>query len=84
MKKAIEFIIEDGNLVFKAVRPGKSIKQIKQRFSGNGNFIRIKDKTNDYPLSLDKIRKALERANFGEHEIDLITYLIQEEYENTF
>ena len=43
--KAFEMIIEDGERVFKCVRPAKDINQVKQIYGGNGDFVRIKDVT---------------------------------------
>ena len=78
--KAFEMIIEDGERVFKCVRPAKDINQLKQIYGGNGDFVRIKDVTQEFPLDVDYLRKVLRGetvGHFGEHETDIICALVQ-------
>lgn len=72
-------IIEDGENVFKAVRPANNIKELKSIYGGNGDFVRIKDVTTDYPIDTDYLRRVLtgrEFGHFGEAETDIICALI--------
>ncbi len=83
--KAFEMIIEDGNHVFKCVRPAKDIKQLKYIYGGNGDFVRIKDVTAEYGIDLDYLRKVLTgqaNGHFGEIETDIICALVQRCYDN--
>lgn len=78
-------IIENGEHVFKNVRPAKNIKELKQIYGGNGDFVRIKDVTQEYPLDVDYLRKVLRGENighFGEIETDIICALVQRLYDN--
>ena len=82
--KAYEMIIDDGH-VFKCVRPAKDIKQLKEIYGGNGEFVRIKDVTEQYPIDVDIIRKVLQgqrAGTFGEVETDIICALVQRLYDN--
>lgn len=83
--KAFEMIIEDGERVFKCVRPAKDINQLKQIYGGNGDFVRIKDVTQEYPLDVDYLHKVLRGetvGHFGEPETDIICALVQRLYDN--
>ncbi len=82
--KAYEMIIDDGH-VFKCVRPAESVKQLKYIYGGNGEMVRIKDVTEEYPLDLDYLRKVLRgqaNGHFGEVETDIICSLVQRLYDN--
>lgn len=48
-------------------------KAARKYVEGNGEVIAIKDVTQDFPISLDKVVQALKNAQFGQIEIDLIT-----------
>lgn len=78
-------IIEDKDHVFKCVRPAKDVQQLKQIYGGNGEFVRIKDVTEEYPLDMDYLRKVLQgqsMGHFGEVETDIICALVQRLYDN--
>lgn len=84
--KAYEMIIEDREHVFKCVRPAKDVKQLKEIYGGNGEFVRIKDVTEQFPIDVDIIRKVLQgqrTGTFGEVETDIICALVQRLYDNT-
>lgn len=83
--KAYEMIIEDREHVFKCVRPAENVKQLKTIYGGNGDFVRIKDVTEQYPIDVDIIRNVLQgrrAGTFGEIETDIICSLIQRLYDN--
>lgn len=72
MKKYMVYF-EDGDNVYKAAVPAKSEKAAREFVKGNGEIVKVKDITADYPISLVKIEHALRTAQFGQIEIDLIT-----------
>ncbi len=77
--KLYEMIIEDGENVFKAIRPANSIKELKYIYGGNGEFVRIKEVTSDYPIDTEYLRRVLtgrENGHFGEIETDIICALV--------
>ena len=45
---------------------------------GNGEVIAVRDVTEDYPISADKVRDALRKACFGEFEQDFIVRALTE------
>ena len=73
MFKKFMVYLEDGEDVYKVAIPAKNEKEVRDYVSGNGDIIAIKDITNDYPISSEKVHDALQRAGFGRTEIDLIT-----------
>lgn len=72
MKKYMVYM-DDGRDCFKAAIPANSENEARKYVEGNGEVIAIKDVTEDYPISLDKIRQALRNAKFGPDEIEFIT-----------
>lgn len=76
MKKFMVYM-DDGRDCFKCAIPAKTEKDAKQYVKGNGEVIAVKDVTEDYPISTEKVADALIKANFGEHEIDFITRCLQ-------
>lgn len=72
MKKYMIYM-EDSKDCFKLAIPARSTKDAKACVAGNGNVISVKDVTDDYPISLDKVRDALFKSGFGQIEIDFIT-----------
>lgn len=79
-----EFIMEEkGNdNVYKMRRPAEDEEVLKYRYGGNGEFVTIRDVTDNYPISVSKVIKALKKAEFGEEEIDVISYSLQQKYNN--
>ncbi len=83
--KAFEMIIEDREHVFKCVRPARNVNELKKIYGGNGDFVRIKDVTQEYPLDVDYLRRVLRGetiGHFGETETDIICALVQRMYDN--
>lgn len=72
MKKYMVYM-DDGRDCFKVAVPAMSEKEARKYVEGNGEVIAIKDVTEDFPISLDKVAQALKNAQFGQIEIDLIT-----------
>ena len=81
--RAFEMIIEDRDDVYKLVRPAKSEKQLKEIYGGNGEFVRIKDVTEDTIICLKNLRETLEKAGYGKNETDIIVSMIQK-YEGSY
>ena len=71
MKKYMVYM-EDGDNLYKVAIPADSVKAAKKYVEGNGKVLKCVDITNDYPISVDKVVKALEAAGFGTVETDLI------------
>lgn len=71
MKKYIVYV-DDGSDCYKIAVPAISKNAAKEYAKGNGEVIAVKDITDDYPISLDKVIDALMAAKFGQTEIDLI------------
>ena len=72
MKKYMVYM-DYGHNCFKIAVPAKDEKTARKYVEGNGEVIAVKDATNDFPISLDKVADALKNARFGQIEIDLIT-----------
>ena len=79
MKKLRKFMVylDDGMNCYKVAIPEENLKMAKAFIHGNGDIISIKDITDDYPISLDKVFNALKQADFGDVEIQLITRTLQ-------
>lgn len=71
LKKFMVYI-DDGKEVFKIAVPSKDESGARSYVAGNGEVIAVKDVTEQYPISLNKVFDALEKANFSDIEIDLI------------
>ena len=72
MKKYMAYV-DDGRNCFRVAVPAANEKAARKYVEGNGEIIAIKDITNDFPISLDKVAQALKAAQFGQVEIELIT-----------
>ena len=77
-----EAIIDDGEQVFKASRIALDENDLKSRYGGNGEFVRITDVTEDFPISENTVRSALEAAGFGEAEREAVVSLLISGYAN--
>lgn len=72
MKKYMVYL-DDGKDCFKVAVPAVNEKAARKYVEGNGEVIAVKDITEDFPISLDKVVQALKNAQFGQIEIDLIS-----------
>lgn len=77
MKKYMIYL-DDGRDCFKIAVPADSVKAAKKIVAGNGEIINIKDVSDDYPISGEKVHMALKAASFGETEIDFIIRALRE------
>lgn len=64
--------LDDGVNVFKVAIAAKSKDKAIEWCAGNGEVIAVKDVTEEYHISADKVSRALEDAGFGDLEIDFI------------
>lgn len=71
MKKYMVYI-DNGDSVMKIAVPSESVKAAKKYCQGNGEIIKVTDVTADFPIDIVKVVTALQNANFGQVEIDLI------------
>lgn len=70
--------LDDGTNVYKVAIAAVSEDAAKAWCAGNGEVIAVRNVTKDYPISLDKVRKALTDASFGEYEMDFICRALAE------
>ena len=77
-----EAIIDDGEQVFKASRLALDEEDFESRYGGNGELVRIRDVTEDFPISENAVRSALEAAGFGEAEREAVVSLLISGYAN--
>lgn len=71
LKKFMVYM-DDGKSVFKVAIPAKDENSARYYVAGNGEVIAVKDVTEEFPISIDKVVDALKKSNFGQIEIDLI------------
>lgn len=81
--KLFECIIDDEINVYKSLCTAKNKKELLDVYGGNGDFIKIKDITNEYfdETSAEKLRNDLIKAGWGEGETRLIVALLEEHIE---
>ncbi len=72
MRKFMVYM-DDGRDVYKLAIPAADEAAARKYTEGNGEVISVKDVTEDYPISLDKVVEALRLAQFGQAEIDFIS-----------
>lgn len=70
--------LDDGRNVFKVAIAAVSEEAAKAWCAGNGEVIAVRDVTEDYPISADKVRDALRKACFGKFEQDFIVRALTE------
>lgn len=80
--KVFECILEDGQNVKKIVIPALHRKSLVNDYDGKGEFIKVKEVTQDYPISIPKVIEALQLSDFGETEIRIITIALDKALEN--
>lgn len=68
--------IDDGYGVYRIAISAPSEKGARAWCEGNGEIVAVKDVTADFPISVDKVSRALKAAEFGQVEIDIITRLL--------
>ena len=83
MNQIYKVYLEGRTNVYSVIIPAKSKKEAIEYCRGNGEVVKIKDITNDTPISVSSICDALTNANFGQDEIDIICRLIQNNLKNT-
>ena len=76
MKKYIAYL-DDRESVIKVAIPANNVAAVKRYVNGNGEIIKIKDITDECPISSSKVKLALEQAGFGETEKWLIVRALE-------
>ena len=66
LRKFAAYLDNGDNHVDKIIFTANSIIEAKKYLHGNGEIIKIKDISDEYPISLSKVKKALLDANFGD------------------
>ena len=84
MNRAFEAVFETVDGAFKLTRPAKDEKAFHYQFDGNGEILKLKDITEETPISLGHLEKTLQKAEYGKREIELILALVQYNYKNTY
>lgn len=81
--KLFECIVDDGTNVFKSLCTAKNKKELLDIYGGNGEFVKVTDRTNEYfdETSAEKLRNDLLRTGWGEGETRLIVALLEEHIE---
>ena len=77
MMKIYEVIVDDGKDVYKSRAYAKSKKELREVYGGNGDFLRVKDVTADYPVSLDKLENDLKKAGWGNVEVGYVKAILE-------
>lgn len=77
MFKIYECIIDDGTALYKEYIPSPSKSALLNQWGGNGEFIRIKDVTKDFPIGEACLTEALQQYGFGQIEQDIIRRALQ-------
>lgn len=76
--KIFECIVNDGNQLFKSVVAVKNKKELLNVYGGNGEFEKITDVTNNYPVDENKLYNALRSTGYGRAETNLLVALLSE------
>lgn len=71
--KKYSVYIDNGHSFLKAAIPARNEAEARKYVEGNGEVIAVKEITEDFPISVEKVAAALSRYGFGQTEIDLIT-----------
>lgn len=77
MKKYMVYL-DDGKDVYKVAIPAKDEKAAREYAQGNGEVIAVKDVTDSYPISAERVAQTLKDACCGRYETDFITRALQE------
>ena len=83
MVKLYKVIFEDRDNVYREYIPAQNVKEAAAYVAGNGDIVATQEVTEDFPISLDKLRDALAAAQFGAVEQDLIIRMLQK-YDNSY
>jgi hypothetical protein len=76
-----EMVIKDGENAYVVNRIALNEEDIKRRYGGNGEFVRIQDVTEEFPISEKGLRNAL-AVKFGDTEVEAIVHLLISGYAN--
>ena len=81
--KMYEIIFDAGNDgVYKHFGIYQNEKAAREATMGNGDVVRVKDVTKEFPLSREKIYSALINGNFDQIEPNIISSFLARVYEN--
>jgi len=78
-----EAIVDAGDHVFKVNRIARDEEDFKSIYGGNGELVRLRNVTEDFPISENAVRTALVTAGFGEAEVEAVVHLLWNGYSNT-
>ena len=80
--KMYEMIIDDGKDVYKFCRIGENQEDVMTRFSNNGEFVRVREVTEDFPINSAAVFFALKDKGFGDVECNAVWDLLTRGYAN--
>lgn len=80
--KIFEVIVDDGTDVIKDFAYAKNKKQMLEIYGGNGEFLKIKDITNDFKISINSLENTLIKSGYGKIETNLICKILKDNIEN--
>lgn len=83
MMKAYEMIVDDGQNVYKVTRAAKNLKELKSVYGGNGEFVQIKEVTDEVKIDTTMLYESLLKSGFGMLETLLIVDTLKANYSNT-
>ena len=78
--RLFECIVNDGEDIYKTLVTAKNKKELLNVYSGNGDFEKIKDVTNEYftEESVDCLDESLKSTGWGEAERKILRALLYE------
>jgi len=65
--------LDDGTACYRVAIPAVSAEAAEAACAGNGSIVAVRDVTDDYPISLDRVSEALRKGGFDPTEIRFIT-----------
>ena len=71
MRKYMVYL-EDRDNVYRLAIPAKDPQDAIEWAEGNGDIVAVKDVTEDYPISSERVAEALRRSGFQSAEVDFI------------
>jgi hypothetical protein len=81
-ERMYEMILDAGYHAYKVCRLARTIDKSIKQAAGNGEVVRVKDVTDDFPISANKVWAAMNDYGFGETEREAIVHLLREHYAN--
>lgn len=78
MYKKYLVYLDDGDSVYRIAIAAACEDSARIQCEGNGEVIAVRDVTDDYPISLDRVSRVLKDGGFSDHERDFMVRLLAE------